>query len=308
MLLRASTSASSPQHTSEQAGPLEEMSRILDQPPMPIAEALRGDTMLTRRWQHGEVHDRLPPLPAHVVVAHHGGDAEINLRSGDGLRLTGHTRSGTILIIPKGHDGRWDITGRPDVSHVYLTEERLQSSVAQLTDGRTIELLDRVGFEDPTSARILGVLCDEATVTDQSTRLFLEHAVDLLCIQLARSHSSFRALPDRGPRRGLAEWQVNRVTKYMRSMMEQDIGLDELAALVNLSRYHFCRAFHSATGRTPYEWLTGIRMSRAKELLADQNLSVTEIAFCVGYQSPSSFTATFRKVVGITPTEYRRRL
>jgi AraC family transcriptional regulator len=284
------------------------MSRILDRPPMVISEALRGDTMLTGRWVHGDVHNRLPALPAHVVVAHHGGDAEINLRSGDGLRLTGYSRQGTILIIPRGHDGQWDIRGQPDVSHVYLTEERLQSSIAALTDGRTIELVDRVGFEDPKIARILTLLSDETNVGDPSTRLFLEQAVDLLCIQLARSHSSFGRLPDPGPRRGLADWQVARVTTFMRSMMEQEIGLNELAAIVNLSRFHFCTAFRVATGKTPYEWLTGLRMTRAKELLRDLNLPVTEIALCVGYQTPSSFAAAFRKTVGLTPTEFRRRL
>jgi AraC family transcriptional regulator len=293
----------------ESAGPLEEMSRILDRPPMVISEALRGDTMLTRRWNHGEVHGRLPPMPAHVIVAHHGGDAKIHLRSGDGLRLTGRTQEGTILIIPRGHDGRWDITGNPDISHVYLTEERLQSSVAALTDGRPIELLDRVGFEDPTTNRILTLLSDEATVSDRSTRLFLEQAIDLLCIQLARGHSSFGALPDPAPRRGgLADWQVKRVTTYMRSMMDQEIGLDELAGLVHLSRFHFCTAFKKATGRTPHEALTMMRIARAKELLADPAMPVTEIGLCVGYQTPSSFAASFRKMVGMSPSGFRRRL
>jgi AraC family transcriptional regulator len=287
--------------------PLEEMSRILDRPPIIMADGLRGDTLLTRRWTHGAVHASLPPMPAHVIVLHHGGDAEISLRS-EGLRLKSHTRQGTILIIPQGHEGRWDIAGEPDISHVYLTQERLEASAEALTGGRRVELLDRVGFEDATVARILGMLCDETNVTDRSTRLFLEQAIDLLCIQLVRGHSSLGAPSARTPRRGLADWQVKRVTNYMRSMLDQEIGLNELAALVNLSRYHFCTAFRLATGRTPHEWLTCLRICRAKELLIDPALRVTDIALSVGYQTPSSFAASFRKAVGVTPTEFRRRL
>lgn len=286
---------------------LSEMARILDNPPLLIADGLRGETLLTRRWTHGAVHDSLPPMPAHVIACHHGGDAEIILR-GDGLRMKSYTRHGTILIIPQGHDGRWDIASSVDVSHVYLTQERLQESADILAGGRPVELLDRVGIEDPVATRILGMLCNESTVTDPSTRLFLEQAVDLLCTQLVRGHSSFGTLSTPTPRRGLADWQVKRVTSYMRDRLDENIGLNELAALVNLSRYHFCTAFRMATGRTPHEWLTHQRISRARELLLDPALRITDIALSVGYETPSSFTASFRKVVGVTPTEFRRQI
>jgi AraC family transcriptional regulator len=94
----------------------------------------------------------------------------------------------------------------------------------------------------------------------------------------------------------------------MRDRLDQDIGLNELAALVNLSRFHFCTAFRLATGHTPHEWLTRLRMERARELLSEAEVRITEIALEVGYKTPSAFTASFRKVVGVTPSEFRRRL
>jgi AraC family transcriptional regulator len=288
--------------------PFEEMSRILDRPPLARSERLSGDTLLTGRWTHGALHDALPGMAAHVIIAHHNQGTEINLRTGEGLRVRAKTSPGTIVIIPAGHDGRWDIDGGVDVSHVYLTPERLHSSAEALTGGRSVELLDRLCFADPQITRILALLSDEQMTSDPSARLFLEQAIDLLCTQLVRGHSSFNALPDPAPRRGLAEWQVRRVTTYMRSMIEQEIGLDELAALVSLSRFHFCTAFRLATGQTPHQWLTNLRIARAKELLSDPLLPVTEIALCVGYQTPSSFAASFRKLVGATPSEFRRRL
>lgn len=290
-------------------GSLDAMAQILDRPPITLSDGLRGDTLLTGRWQHGPVHDTLAALPAHVIVAHHGGDGDMSLRASGGINLRSRSRMGTMVIIPKGQDGRWDITGNSDVSHVYLTHGRLASTVEEMTNGRDFDLVNRVAFADPTVVNLVTMLSNEAMAAEGSSRLFVEQAIDLLCTQLVRGHSSFGALPDPAAKRGgLADWQVKRVTNYMRSMMEQEIGLDELAALVQLSRFHFCTAFKKATGRNPHETLTMMRIARAKELLVDAALPVTEIGLCVGYQTPSSFAASFRKTVGMSPSEFRRRL
>ena len=111
-----------------------------------------------------------------------------------------------------------------------------------------------------------------------------------------------------GPRNGLADWQVKRVSAYMRENLARDIRLQELADLLNLSRFHFCTAFRAATGCTPHQWLTNQRLSYAKQLLKDGTLRITDIALVVGYETPSAFSATFRKVIGVSPSEYRRRL
>jgi AraC family transcriptional regulator len=92
----------------------------------------------------------------------------------------------------------------------------------------------------------------------------------------------------------------------MQDQLDRDIGLNELAGLVNLSRFHFCTAFRLATGQTPHEWLTARRIERARELLDNPTLRVTDIALAVGYSTPSAFAASFRKVTGMTPTDFRR--
>jgi len=293
----------------ESEGSLDAMARILDRPPITMSEGLRGDTLLTGRWQHGPVHDTLAALPAHVIVAHHGGYGDMTLKAPGGINIRARSRQGTMVIIPKDQDGRWDIAGNSDVSHVYLTHERLASTALEMTNGRDFDLVHRVAFEDPTVVHLVTMLSNEAMAAERSSRLFVEQALDLLCTQLVRGHSTFGALPDPAAKRGgLADWQVKRVVTYMRSRMEEEIGLDELAAVVHLSRFHFCTAFKKATGRNPHETLTMMRIARAKELLADPDMPVTEIGLCVGYQTPSSFAASFRKTVGMSPSDFRRTL
>lgn len=281
--------------------------RILDKPPVLAGDPLQGETRLTSRWGHGALHDTLSGLSSHVIMTYYGADHDVVWRS-NGKRTASRTRSGTITLIPEGHDGRWDIAGPIEVSHVYLPDQRLQACADQLAGGQRVELLGRVGFEDPSAARIMELLGREAASPDPASRLFVEQAIDLLCIQLVRGHSSFSALAGREQRGGLADWQVRRVTEYMLSRLDEEIGLEELAGLINISRFHFCTAFRKATGCTPHIWLMNRRVDRARELLALADLPVTEVALTVGYQTPSAFSAAFRKITGMTPSEYRRRL
>ena len=85
-------------------------------------------------------------------------------------------------------------------------------------------------------------------------------------------------------------------------------SLSSLARESRLSPFHFSRAFKQSFGIPPHRYLTSRRIERAKALLAERTLSVTEIGLGVGFSETSSFTAAFRKLTGETPTEYRRSL
>ena len=295
------------EHAGGDRTPSEEIGLILDKPPILIEGKLASGTRLTQRWSHGAVHDSLPPMGQHVIMTYYGEEREIMLQ-GDRRRITSRIRPGSITIIPEGSDGRWDVVGSIEVSHVYLPASRLQPIADVLAKGQRIELLDRVAFDDPVAARIMELLSREVAIIDAPSSLFVEQAIDLLCTQLIRGHSSVGALPDPEIRRGLAPWQVKRVTEYMLEHISEELSLNELAGILHLSRFHFCTAFRQATGKTPHEWLVLQRIGFAKKLLEDRPLSVTEVGLSVGYGTPSAFAAAFRKVVGVTPTDFRRSL
>lgn len=110
-----------------------------------------------------------------------------------------------------------------------------------------------------------------------------------------------RATPARG---GLAGWQVRRLN----ALADGDLRPLTAAALareVRLSPYHFTRAFSSSMGTTPGRWLTRARVERARDLLEDPGLSVTEVARQVGYKGAPQLTRAFRCQIGESPTRYR---
>jgi AraC family transcriptional regulator len=107
---------------------------------------------------------------------------------------------------------------------------------------------------------------------------------------------------------GLASWQFRKAANYIEENLAQAIPLEALARQVGLSSYHFCRAFKQSLGMPPRRYQCHRRIEHARRLLENPEVSVAEIARIVGYSDTSSFTATFRKILGLTPTAYRRNL
>ena len=85
----------------------------------------------------------------------------------------------------------------------------------------------------------------------------------------------------------------------------EPLGVDDLAHAAGLSRAHFSREFRAAFGESPHNYLLTRRMERAAALLRNTDRSVADICFSVGLQSVGSFTTSFKRTYGITPTEYR---
>jgi AraC-like DNA-binding protein len=84
-----------------------------------------------------------------------------------------------------------------------------------------------------------------------------------------------------------------------------DVG--ELAAYAGVSKYHFLRCFAATYGITPAAYLTERRIERAQDLLRATNLTVTEVCLLVGYRSLGSFSTKFRRLVGVSPSEYQAK-
>ena len=107
---------------------------------------------------------------------------------------------------------------------------------------------------------------------------------------------------------GLVDRRIRRSVELMHTQLDQDLTLRALAAASYLSPFHFARLFKKLTGSTPHNYLAGIRATRAQLLLADTELSVTEVGAQVGYLSASHFTKAFRLATGTTPREFRKGL
>jgi AraC family transcriptional regulator len=100
---------------------------------------------------------------------------------------------------------------------------------------------------------------------------------------------------------------VKRAIDTMWEKYDQPLSLAELAGSALFSRFYFSRIFRTETGTSPGRFLTAIRLFRAKNLLLETSLSVTDISYLVGYNSPGTFSSRFTLSVGMSPARYRRQ-
>ncbi|MBK1840415.1 helix-turn-helix transcriptional regulator [Azospirillum sp. YIM B02556] len=104
----------------------------------------------------------------------------------------------------------------------------------------------------------------------------------------------------------LAPWQLNRVVEYMTRRLPRQVELQELASLVNLSQWHFARAFKASTGMSPYQWQLDARLKEARHLLLTTDLTIEDIAIATGFSDHMHLIRRFRSKTGMPPAAWRR--
>jgi AraC-like DNA-binding protein len=115
----------------------------------------------------------------------------------------------------------------------------------------------------------------------------------------------FMPKPSRA-RGGLAPAALRRIRDYVDSHLEQNIDLESLAATAELSLFHFARTFKQSEGTTPHAFVLERRLARARELLTQTDLPLSEVAFAVGFADQSHLTRRFRQVIGVSPGQFRK--
>jgi AraC family transcriptional regulator len=178
----------------------------------------------------------------------------------------------------------------------------------QLFDGAPHGAIDtHVGLDDPIVDRLASLGRQELENGGANGRLYVESLASSLAVHLLRRYgtSMRKARLSKG---GLSPRQLRRVVDYVHDHLDRDLALAELAAVAGLSPHHFGEAFKTSTGQPPHRYVMGKRVTRARELLWNQELSISDVAYALGFASQSHFTTQFGRVTGITPGRFRRSL
>jgi len=105
----------------------------------------------------------------------------------------------------------------------------------------------------------------------------------------------------------LADPVLGRLAAFVEDNLNRSIALSELAAVANVSKFHFCRLFKRSTGITPMTFVEQLRIDHARRLILGTALALAEIALLTGFADQSHFTRRFRRLVGVTPAVFARR-
>lgn len=157
----------------------------------------------------------------------------------------------------------------------------------------------RLKFAEPRIWKLATMLA-EIPADDQSYQLYgdsLTTAIFAIAFESSETHARSGTL---------VSWQLKRVTEYLRCRLPEQVELQELAALVGLSQWHFARAFKASTGMSPYQWQLDTRLKQARDLLLSTNQTVDEIAIATGFSGYTHLIRQFRKKTGVPPAAWRR--
>ena len=175
-----------------------------------------------------------------------------------------------------GHDAN-DISKIPP--SLYFENENLKATLQKLRS-----VIDGSGIDDGAYAETLGLLL----------LWELRHAADPKYSRLE---------PVRG---GLTGHQLRRIKEFVDASVSKDIGISELAGLIGLSHFHFIRAFKHSVGLSPYQYVLSERISVATKMLSESDLSIADVALAAGFSGAAQLNRVFRRLVGVTPTAFRR--
>jgi AraC family transcriptional regulator len=161
------------------------------------------------------------------------------------------------------------------------------------------------GLELPHLRTAMAAVDAEMTAGGAGGPLAAESLANVLAIHLLR-HVLAPRQPERGSDGPLPRGRLRAVVEYIEEHLDASPSLQQLAAVARLSPYHFARQFKTATGLPPHQYVIARRVQRAQLLLqAETDLSLAEVAASAGFSDQSQFTRHFKRLVGVTPGQFR---
>jgi AraC family transcriptional regulator len=215
--------------------------------------------------------------------------------------------AGSIAVVPAESSILWRWQGSKDSLHIYL-EPSLVARVAtesfEFDPTRTVvPPLDGLNVPELRSAML--AVDAELRAGGVGGPLVAESLATILSVHLIRHITGPHRLPASAdgvlPRR-----KLHMVIEYIMENLEGSPTLEQMAAVVNLSPYHFARQFKAATGLPPHQYVIARRIERAQHLLrADGELGLADVALRAGFADQSKFSFHFKRIVGVTPRQFR---
>jgi AraC family transcriptional regulator len=247
----------------------------------------------------------VPPMRDYIVVAYRHGVTPMR-RQVDGEWVSETLRPGDVSLLTRAAQSHWVWPEDIEVVHVYLTKDELTATCRQMYD-RDVEdvaLLDEVKAGDPAIHAAAMAIAREAAQGGAGSRLLVDSLSCQLAVHILRRHAHvlFREV-ETGE--GLTFRQERTVRDYVDAHLGENISLNDLAASVALSRFHFARMFRQSVGTSPHEYVLEQRLARARTMLSRTDASLLQVAASCGFADQSHMNRVFRKRVGQTPGQYR---
>jgi len=244
----------------------------------------------------------LPPVDRHFIAVHLLKPCEIRTHWGGSTRR-GHSSPGNAMLMAAGQDSAWACPTAIDELLMFLDPAIIDEAAHEIC-GHKVGLIEGVGIVDPTITDIARQVLDELEQPGLGTRLFADVAARALALAIVRRHSTASGR-NVSPRVEMTARQLRLATDFIETRIDEELTLENISAVADMSPFRFARAFRKATGQSPRQYVIARRIERAKQLLRSTDKDIAEIANHVGFATQSHFTTIFGRRCGTTPRRYR---
>ncbi|MFT3915212.1 MAG: AraC family transcriptional regulator [Anaeromyxobacteraceae bacterium] len=241
-------------------------------------------------------------LVNHLVTLTLSGERVIEVKWGGSAWARAVCPRGTVAVWPARVPHSVRMHGAGEVLYVELSPELVERVVAA-TPGLE-PLQPSLSARDEFAEHVLLALDAEARAGTTGSHRAEQLASALVGHLCERSRRRPAHPPSGGRRRST---RLHRVIDHIGAHLTDPLTLPELARIAGMDVFRFARAFKQLTGSSPHRYVLDARIARAKELLLDPALSITEVSLRTGFSTPSHFSATFRRLAQASPRAFRRR-
>jgi len=245
------------------------------------------------------------PLSHRIIVSiHMGASVHIGCRRG-GQYHCGLSVHGDIDIIPPETPSRWELREK-DTSFIIRVPTSLLRMAAQESgiEAAGVEIVNRFQVRDPQMEHLGWALKAEMDADYRSGRLYLESLGTAMAACLLDRHSSI-ARNARTQFQGMTGHRLRQVLSYIEDNLGRELSLREIAGVAGVSVSHCNAAFRKAVGMPVHQYVIQRRVDRAKTLLGEGDLSISQIAAETGFSHQSHLAYHVRRLLGVSPLNLR---
>jgi AraC-like DNA-binding protein len=192
-----------------------------------------------------------------------------------------------------------------DTLVLYVTQAALDEVAYAHRAPRVEQLVWPQGAFDPVVHHLGLTLLSSLERPHSAPNIFLDHVLQAMNCHFVYSYGGMKISTPQF-RGGLSSLQMRRATELLEAHLDGKIGLQQIADACELSVSHFARAFKQSFRRPPYKWLMERRVDKARDLMANSRLPLTDIAIRCGFADQSALNRVFKRIHGVTPGIWRR--
>jgi AraC family transcriptional regulator len=265
----------------------------------------RGWNGLTVELHSFQDLDALVETRDHVIAVHLAGHVTLS-RTRDDRTHSRVMNVGDVTITPIGPPIRWQQGGHSLVVLLRLAAEYVRRVAVDecALDPDRFEIQSAFAVRDARIADLGRRLLAGLELEGADGHLYVDTLACDLTIRLLRQYTTTTSATA-WPRARLSSHKLRRAIEFVDENLRNDLTLGAIAEAVALSPGHFAHAFRQATGLAPHRYVLERRVERAKALLRQSDLPITQIAHIVGCSSHSHFSVLFHRITGLTPRQFR---